>query len=113
LNQSRKSRVERRRIPDRFSQTRQHLLLQELPPYRQWLAPEVLAAEHHEVEHVVHDRRWRRAVVLKRIERRTALLVERHQLTVNHCVVGKPFQRLHNCGVPGVEVVVIAGSHVH
>src|SRR5690606_9423914 len=87
LDERRKISIERRRVPDRFSQPRQDLLLEKLTPFLERFASEVLATQHYEIEQVVHDRRRRRAVVLKRVERRTALLVERDQLTVDHGVV--------------------------
>jgi hypothetical protein len=46
-------------------------------------------------------------------ERRSAFLVERHQLTVNNGVVGQRSQRLNDGGAPAIEIVVVARSQVH
>ena len=59
------------------------------------------------------QRRTCRPIVLKRVERRLAVSIERHYLSIDHRFIGHRRQRLHDAGIPYVEVVVVSGAELH
>src|SRR5262249_28678759 len=58
------------------------------------------------------QRRTCRPIVLKRVERRLAVSIERHYLSIDHSFIGHRRQRLHHAGIPYVEVVVVLGAEL-
>jgi hypothetical protein len=70
--------------------------------------PHVLAPQHEQIEGVKHGQ-WRSPTeALKKVERRLAVFVECHDLTVNYGVVRQVRDRFRNSRKPAGEIFLIA-----
>ena len=52
-------------------------------------------------------------MVLQGVERRPPGSVQRHHLAVDHCFVRERRERLRDCGISGVEILVVPRSKMH
>ena len=96
------------RISDGIAQLRQDAVFEQCPPCDERLAHHIATSEHEHIECVVENRRRRRAVILKDVERRLARFVESNNLAIDYGLVRQGGERLDDRGITQAEIIVIA-----
>ncbi len=104
--------VQRWRITNRLRKARQHLGPQHFAALRQRLRAEVSSFEDQQIEGVVENP-VSRTVVLQRVERWPAGLIESDQLTVDDGLVAQRCQSHNDEWKACCEVLVIAGPKLN